>query len=161
MSPRSARSSIHLAPIGVIENEFIESVPPGWESVSHRLVFDPEWTPALDGIEAFSHIYVLFWLSQIRPPIRTRVHPRDRLDMPEVGIFATRTPRRPNQIGLQVCELVAREGNILVVRRLDALNGTPLLDVKPYLPEGDAWPHARVAEWVTRLSQPTDGMISR
>jgi tRNA-Thr(GGU) m(6)t(6)A37 methyltransferase TsaA len=135
----------------VIENEFLDEVPLGWESASHRLVFLPEWAAALEGIECFSHIHVLFWLSGIRPPFQTHVHPRNRFDLPEVGIFATRTPHRPNRIGLQVCELVSREGNVLIVRRLDALSGTPVLDVKPYLPEGDAWPKARVAEWVARL----------
>lgn len=161
MPQRPACSSIQLKPIGVIENEFVDEVPPGWESASHRLVLAPEWTSALDGIEAFSHIFVLFWLDQIRSTIHTRVHPRNRRDLPEVGIFATRTPRRPNRIGLQVCELLIREGNVLIVRRLDALNGTPLLDVKPYLPDGDSWPTARVAEWVTRLLGQGKDAVSR
>ena len=68
-----------------------------------------------------------------------------------MGIFATRTPWRPNPIGLQVVELVAREGNVLTVRGLDALNGSPVLDVKPYLPRGDAVAGARTPEWVGRL----------
>lgn len=151
MSPRSLEPQLKLTPIGLIENDFLETVPQGWESASHRLVFLPEWAPALEGMEGFTHIHVLFWLNKIRPPTQPHVHPMDRQDLPEVGIFATRTPHRPNPIGLQVCELVAREGNVLIVRRLDALNGTPLLDVKPYLPDGDACPHARVAEWVARL----------
>lgn len=140
-----------LRPIGVIENEFLDTVPQGWEAALHRLILLPDWEPALEGLEAFSHLHVLFWLDRIRPPIRLHVHPMNRQDLPEVGIFTTRTPLRPNRIGLQVCELVARERNVLVVRRLDALNGTPLLDVKPYLPDGDAWPAARVPEWVARL----------
>jgi tRNA-Thr(GGU) m(6)t(6)A37 methyltransferase TsaA len=147
--PRSFR----LYPIGVIENEFTESVPRGWEAVLHRLVFASDWVPSLEGIEQFSHLIVLFWLDRIRPPIASSVHPEDHLELPEVGIFATRTPRRPNPIGLQVTELVKREGNVLTVRGLDALNGTPLLDVKPYLPDGDSRPAAVVAEWVSQLRE--------
>ncbi len=152
---------MRLSPIGVIENDFLDSVPQGWESAIHRLVLRPEWAPALEGIEAFSHVHVLFWLSKIRPPIQVHVHPMNRQDLPEVGIFATRTPRRPNPIGLQVCPLVAREGNVLIVRMLDALNGTPLLDVKPYLPDGDAYPQARVAQWVARLWNDPDRTTNR
>lgn len=154
-------SPLQLTPIGVIENEFVDSVPPGWEEITHRLVLLPKWAPALDGIEGFTHLHVLFWLDKICPPIHNRVRPMDREYLPEVGIFATRTPRRPNPIGLQVCELLAREGNVLVVRRLDALNGSPLLDVKPYLPEGDACAGARVAEWVSRLWAKPEPTISR
>ena len=148
---RSLGGAALLLPIGFIENGFRESVPDGWERATHRLILADEWAPALDGIEQFSHLYVVFWLHQIFGPLSTHVYPEDRFDLPEVGILATRTPRRPNPIGLQVSELIARVGNVLHVRRLDALNGTPLLDVKPYLPDGDAIPDARVAPWVARL----------
>jgi tRNA-Thr(GGU) m(6)t(6)A37 methyltransferase TsaA len=140
-----------LKPIGVIENEFLDRIPEGWETALHQIVLDPRWTAALEGIEKFSHLFILFWLHGIHGEIQLHVHPENRRYLPEVGIFATRTPRRPNPIGLQVVELVSRQGNVLTVRRLDALNGTPVLDVKPYLPRGDALPRARTPEWVGRL----------
>ena len=142
---------IRLKPIGVVQNEFVEAVPEGWETALHRIVLDPQWTAALEGIEEFSHLYILFWLHGIHGEVKPRVHPENRADLPEVGIFATRTPWRPNPIGLQVVELVAREANVLTVRGLDALNGSPLLDVKPYLPRGDAVAGARTPEWLRRL----------
>lgn len=142
---------IKLRPIGVVQNEFLEAIPEGWETALHRIGLEPRWTPALEGIEEFSHIYVLFWLHGIHGQIHLHVHPENRQDLPEVGIFATRTPWRPNPIGLQVVELVAREGNVLTVRGLDALNGSAVLDVKPYLPRGDAVAGARTPGWVGRL----------
>jgi tRNA-Thr(GGU) m(6)t(6)A37 methyltransferase TsaA len=142
---------IRLKPIGVVQNEFREGIPEGWETALHRIVLEPQWTPALEGIEEFSHIYVLFWLHGIHGEIQLHVHPENRADLPEVGILATRTPRRPNPIGLQVVELVSREENVLTVRGLDALNGSPVLDLKPYLPRGDAVAGARTPEWLRKL----------
>jgi tRNA-Thr(GGU) m(6)t(6)A37 methyltransferase TsaA len=142
---------IKLKPIGVVQNEFREAIPDGWETALHRIVLDPQWAAALEGIEEFSHVYILFWLHGIHGEIQLHVHPENRADLPEVGIFATRTPWRPNPIGLQVVELVSREGNVLTVRGLDALNGSPVLDVKPYLPRGDAVAGARTPEWLRRL----------
>ena len=142
---------IKLKPIGVVRNEFREAIPAGWETALHRLVLDPQWTPALEGIEEFSHLFVLFWLHGIREEVRLHVHPEDRQDLPEVGLFCTRTPRRPNPVGLQVVELIAHEGNVLTVRCLDALDGSPVLDIKPYLPGGDAVAGARTPEWLRKL----------
>lgn len=142
---------ISLEAIGVVENGFSEKVPEDWEMALHRIVLNPQWTPALEGIEEFSHLYILFWLHGIQGEIGMRVHPRDRQDLPEVGLFATRTPRRPNPIGLQVVELIRREGNVLTVRGLDALNGSPVLDIKPYLSRGDAVEATRTPGWLRSL----------
>ncbi len=113
---------------------------------------NPEFAEALDGIIGFSHVFVLFWLDQInREQRRTlKVHPRGRSDLPLVGVFAARTNLRPNPIGLTLCELVRVEGNVLTVRGLDAFDGTPVLDVKPY----DSWDcaeNARMPEWWMKL----------
>jgi tRNA-Thr(GGU) m(6)t(6)A37 methyltransferase TsaA len=105
------------------------------------------YAPALAGIEAWSHLFVLFWMHRIVPgqgPLT--VHPRGRTDLPEVGTFATRGRDRPNPIGLAVVELVGREGPRLTVRRLDAFDGTPVLDIKPYDPY-DALTDLRVPDW--------------
>jgi tRNA-Thr(GGU) m(6)t(6)A37 methyltransferase TsaA len=71
--------------------------------------------------------------------------------MPLVGIFATRSPQRPNPIGIRAVELIEVCGNVLRVRGLDALNGSPVLDLKPYLTRGDAIPDARASEWVRKF----------
>ena len=97
-----------------------------------RIIIRKEYSEGLDGIEDWSHLYVIFWMHEILDEKRTLMCPRNEPDIPAVGIFATRAPIRPNPIGLTLVELVRREGNVLVVKGLDALNGTPVLDIKPY-----------------------------
>jgi len=92
-----------------------------------KIVLDNEFAKGLDGIEEWSHIYVIFWMNRIVDKQKMLVHPKGN-----VGIFATRAPIHPNPIGLTLVELVKREQNILWVRGLDALDNTPVLDIKPY-----------------------------
>lgn len=117
-----------------------------------KIVVDKELTKALDGIEDFSHIYVVFWMHQV-PEEETKilkVHPRGRMDLPLLGVFATRTASRPNPIGLTLVELRKREENILTVRGLDAYDGTPVLDLKPFNHQDMAL-DAKVPEWHKKL----------
>ena len=95
-----------------------------------------EFAEALDGIEAYSHLVVLFWFHQSERPTSMMVHPRGDPSRPERGIFATRSPVRPNPIGLTVVRLLERCGNELVVRGLDAIDGTPVVDIKPHIQPG-------------------------
>jgi tRNA-Thr(GGU) m(6)t(6)A37 methyltransferase TsaA len=113
-----------------------------------------ELVPSLDGIKDFSHVFILFWLNQITAEQRRtlKIHPRGRMDLPLVGVFAARTNLRPNPIGLTLCELLNVDGNVLTVRGLDAFDGTPVLDVKPY----DSWdcaPEAKMPEWWMKLER--------
>jgi len=140
-----------LEPIGVVNNEFERKPAGGWQEVVSQVIIDDRWTPALEGLEGFSHIIVLFWLNRAREGILLHVHPQGRQDMPAVGLFATRTPMRPNPIGLRVVRLVSKEANVLNVRGLDAFNGSPVLDVKPYLPRGDCVTQTRIPAWLERL----------
>ena len=93
-----------------------------------RLELAPEWEPALDGIEEYQTLEVLYWLDRSRRDI-TRQSPRS--DGRTVGTFALRSPVRPNPIGTAMVRLVRREGATVVVRGLDCLDGTPLVDIKP------------------------------
>jgi tRNA-Thr(GGU) m(6)t(6)A37 methyltransferase TsaA len=143
---------VTLRPIGVVHNQ----IPPGTrriarQEVESEIVINPEWVDALEGVEGFSHLWVIFHFSQSPSPETPRVHPQGRDDVPFVGIFSTRSPVRPNPIGLALVELLALDGNRLCVRGLDAFDGTPVLDLKPYLPEGDSSPQARVPHWLVRL----------
>jgi len=97
-----------------------------------RIIIRKEYSEGLDGIEDWSHLYVIFWMHEILDEKRTLMCPRNEPDIPAVGIFATRAPIRPNPIGLTLVELVRRDGNVLIVKGLDALSGTPVLDIKPY-----------------------------
>ncbi len=147
-----AGTEIVFRPIGVVRNGVTDPAAVRWEELVSRVEVDQAYLPALEGIEGFSHIVVVFYLHQ-RPAgaVPLQVHPEMRDDMPLVGVFATRSPRRPNAIGLTAVELLKREGRILTVRGLDALDGTPVLDLKPYLPRGDEWSAARVPAWLRRL----------
>jgi len=142
---------VELTPIGRIEGPFAQAVPDGWEDVAQRIIVDEPWAMALEGLEGFSHLIVLFWLDRIEGALELKVHPENRQDVPAVGLFATRTPRRPNPIGLQVVELLSRQGNVLTIQGLDALDGSPVLDLKPYLPRGDSIPDARTPKWIETL----------
>ena len=110
----------------------------------------PEFAEALDGIEGFSQIWVIYWFHGNDTPEKRRtlkVHPRRDPANPLTGVFATRSPARPNLLGLQACRLVSREGNRLEVAGLDAWDGSPVLDIKPYLPPLDAYPQATMPKW--------------
>jgi tRNA-Thr(GGU) m(6)t(6)A37 methyltransferase TsaA len=125
---------------------------PGWETREALIEVDPDWAEALDGIEDFSHIWLLWWLDRRdAPPDALRVHPEGRPEMPLVGIFATRSPRRPNPLAMTVVQLLERQGRHLRVRGLDACQGTPILDIKPYLRRGDLRPEASMPPWLERL----------
>ena len=109
-------------------------------------------TKALEGIEEFSHVFVLFYMHQVSAKDKKalKVHPRGRMDLPLVGLFATRTPLRPNPVGLALVELLKRRENVLVVQGLDAFDGTPVLDLKPY-DNWDAVVNIRIPEWRKKL----------
>ena len=102
---------------------------------------------ALTGIEEWSHLIVLFWMDQlVGKPCRLTTRPRHRADLPEVGVFCARGRERPNPIGLAVVELLKRSENVLTVKALDAFDGSPVLDIKPY-DHYDAVTGLRVPAW--------------
>ncbi len=141
-------------PIGVVRNRIREPRTAGWENVSSDLFLREDLTDGLDGIEGFSHVIVIFHLDRI-PPNETRVMKRalgDEIDG-EIGLFATRLPLRPNAIGLGVVPVVWRRKNVLRVRGLDALDGSPVLDIKPYLPAYDSVAGARLPDWALKAMQ--------
>jgi len=106
-----------------------------------------QFVPGLKSLEGFTHLILLYWLDQMRAPTLTLTPP---FDGAERGVFATRSPARPNPIGLSVVRFEGLEGpDTLNVRHLDCVDGTPLLDIKPYLPTTDAEPDASMA-WLER-----------
>lgn len=124
----------------------------GWEEREAVVEVEPAWAEALHGIEGFSHIWLLWWLDRRDAPLESlRVHPEGRPEMPLVGIFATRSPHRPNPLAMTVVELLERQGRRLRVRGLDACQGTPILDIKPYLRRGDLIPGAAMPGWLEQL----------
>ena len=144
---------IVLNPIGYVKTQAVGDEVKDKSRIS-QIVLRDELVEGLEGITGFSHLFVLFWLNQVPDVQRMilKVHPKGREDLPLMGVFATRTKLRPNPIGLTIVELVKVEGNVLTVKGLDAYDGTPVLDVKPY----DFWDmtkDAKVPNWWTKLEE--------
>ncbi|MEJ5328292.1 MAG: tRNA (N6-threonylcarbamoyladenosine(37)-N6)-methyltransferase TrmO [Candidatus Bathyarchaeia archaeon] len=141
---------IVLKPIGYVKTEAVGAEVRDKQRIS-QIIIKGELVEALEGIDGFSHLFVLYWLNQVsRGEVRLKVHPRGRVDLPLLGAFATRTMYRPNPIGLTLVELIKVEGNVLKVRGLDAFDGTPVLDLKPFDP-WDAAKDAKVPGWWLKL----------
>jgi tRNA-Thr(GGU) m(6)t(6)A37 methyltransferase TsaA len=147
-----ALNQIRIDPLGVVRSTFTADSGDKWSTVA-ELVLDKSYEDGLDGIEGYSHIIVLFWLDRIVAEDRAilEIHPRGRDDLPQVGVFATRGKVRPNPIGLAVVELLSRDGHILKVRGLDAFDGSPILDIKPY-DNYDVKENIRVPEWWLKMT---------
>lgn len=143
-----------LHPIGyVVTSQASPGEGAGWEDGEAELEIEPLWAEALDGIEEFSHIWILWWLDQSpdQRPGALKVHPEGRQEIPLVGLFATRSPRRPNPVAMTPVRLLERQGNRLRVAGVDAYPGTPILDIKPYLRRGDQIPDAVMPDWLEKL----------
>ena len=117
--------------IGHVENDFDEPAAPyAIRSVESRIVLDPSLVEGLRGLDPGRQIMVIFYFHRSQG-FDLLQHPQGDKSRPRRGVFALRSPRRPNPIGVTVVDLVAVEGNVLRVRGLDAINGTPVLDLKP------------------------------
>ena len=139
---------IELTPIGVVRNAITAAHrDTRWTEIESDIEINVEWREALDGLAAFSHIWVVTYLDRLSAPDSLRIQPKKPTNSPQVGLFATRAPQRPNPIGICAVELLHVRGNVLRVRGLDALNETPVLDLKPYLARRDAIEHTRVGAW--------------
>jgi tRNA-Thr(GGU) m(6)t(6)A37 methyltransferase TsaA len=117
----------------------------------------PKFAPGLKGLQDFSHLWVFYWFHENDTPEQRRtlqVHPRRNPANPLTGVFACRSPERPNLIGLTACRLIQVQGNVVEVAALDARDGTPILDLKPYIPAADAIPEAATPWWLKRPQPP-------
>jgi tRNA-Thr(GGU) m(6)t(6)A37 methyltransferase TsaA len=145
---------IVMHPIGVIHSPFtgLHGVPIQASRSEAQGVVEvyPEFEAGLADIDGFSHIHLLYALHK-SSGYSLRVKPF--LDDRERGLFATRHPRRPNPLGMSIVRLISRQGNLLNVEGLDMLDHTPLLDIKPYLPEFDVRDDVRSGWYGTRSRQ--------
>jgi tRNA-Thr(GGU) m(6)t(6)A37 methyltransferase TsaA len=153
---------ITLRPIGVVRNSIKEPQPPGfdWDAVAARIMIRPDLEDGLLGLDTYSHLKVLFWPHLVPPEVigsKHRLHPRDDPQNPLQGILATRSQIRFNPILTSAVRLLRVKRNVLSVRGLDAVDGTPVLDIKPYFPHFDSVPDATVPDWVTGIGEPNAG----
>ena len=147
---------MHLTvePIGRVEGSRKEAVDDNWGAERSRIVLDERFeADALDGIEEFSHAEIVFVFDRVDPAkiVSGARHPRNNPEWPRVGIFAQRGKNRPNRIGVTVCRILGREGRTLNVEGLDAIDGTPVLDIKPVMREFLPRKEVRQPEWSTEL----------
>ena len=156
-NPKDARAAVlrclpdivgDLTPVAVVRNSIHDTSGRSWAQVRSELVFRDEFVPALAGLEGFSHLFVLTWLNAVTDDGRAllRIHPTGDDSSPEVGVFATRTAHRPNPVGVSIVPLERLQDNTLTVIGLDVVNGTPVIDVKPYVSFYDSF-DASVPRW--------------
>ncbi len=142
---------LNIKTIGTIETPFddLEGMPiqpSGAEEVTGTITIHKEYEEGLQDIEGFSHIILLYYFHKSKG-FSLRVKPF--LDNQKRGLFSTRAPRRPNPIGISIVQLLKRDANTLVIKGIDVLNGTPLIDIKPYVPGFDA-KHATSIGWLEK-----------
>lgn len=145
---------IAVKPIGVVRSPRKDLSDDFWGAVEAEIVLDDGFGPdALYGLGDFSHVEVLFFMNQVDPAkVETGArHPRGRKDWPLVGIFAQRGKARPNRIGLTRATIVSVNGKTLCVRGLDAVDGTPVLDIKPWMDEFAPIGATREPDWAREL----------
>lgn len=140
-----------LKPIGFVRNG-VKETPVGqhgwWEKLISEIVVDSGLAEALDGLEEYSHIIIICWMDRVdSSDMSLKIHPRGRNDLPLTGLFATRTPNRPNPLSKTTVRLLRRRDNILTVEGLDVLDRTPVVDIKPYIPGYDSVDDAAAPEW--------------
>jgi tRNA-Thr(GGU) m(6)t(6)A37 methyltransferase TsaA len=147
VNPVGAQESIDMAvkqitmkPVGIVKKKNNRT----------SLHIDKQLQPALKGLEAFSHVWVLWWFDRNDNPEKRsvlQVHPRGNILNPLTGVFACRSPARPNLIALSLCRIISVEGNVVRVESIDAFSNTPIVDLKPYIPGYDS-ATASVPDWL-------------
>lgn len=151
---RSAIKNASLvAHSGDLSRADLDRLPSDPRQTAAQIIIDPDYAGILDGIEDFSHLLVLYWAHEVDPAARSlvRVHPMGRKDLPLVGIFSTCSPARPNPVLVIAVRLLERDGLTLRVQGLDAIDGSPVLDIKPYLPSYYSVADARFSAWMDQL----------
>ncbi len=144
-----------LIPIGTVRSPQTEAVDEGWGGIVSEIKLQSGLGAGLEGLSDFSHALVIFFMHEARFDWKNDVvrRPRGRGDMPDIGIFSQRARTRPNSIGVTAVEIIGVEGDVVSVKGLDAIDGTPVLDIKPYFPQYDYVDHAKVPDWVDRLME--------
>ncbi|MEA2111826.1 MAG: tRNA (N6-threonylcarbamoyladenosine(37)-N6)-methyltransferase TrmO [Campylobacterota bacterium] len=149
--------NISLTSIGTICSPFYDLVnmpiqPKGAEETYATIVLKEEFVEGLKDLDGFSHLYLIYYFHEVKEPKLSVVPFNDTTDTPR-GVFSTRTPMRPNSLGLSVVKLVKVEGNTVTIKGVDILNGTPLLDIKPYIENFDKVEGVVASGWMKATKQ--------
>jgi tRNA-Thr(GGU) m(6)t(6)A37 methyltransferase TsaA len=145
---------MQVTPIGQVASPRREAVDDDWGDIVSTITLDDRFgADALRGLEDFSHLEVVYVFDRVsEDDLHTGARrPRNNPDWPEVGIFAQRGKARPNRLGVSRCEVLSVDGRVITVRALDAIDGTPVLDIKPYMAEFAPRGAVRQPAWSTEL----------
>lgn len=139
--------------IGTVKTSVEEPVDVNWGTVTSEIHLNKDFSEGLKGLENFSHAVIIFFMhkSGFDPSADLIRHPRGQKNIPALGIFAQRARHRPNPIGITAVKIIRVKNNILTVTGLDAINGTPVLDIKPYFPVFDRIEKVVIPHWVEEI----------
>jgi endonuclease-3 related protein len=138
---------LNLRVIGVVKSGLHRLTKMDPSDTFSEIIIEKSLAQALDGLNGFSHLIVIYWLHLADGDYSLKVHPRGKRENPLVGLFATRSPHRPNPLGITTVRLLEQRNNVLLVKGLDAFNGTPVIDIKPYI-HSDCVADAEVPFWI-------------
>jgi len=149
--------NITLQSIGIVRTPFKKIAdmpvqPKGGEEVTATIEFDSAYHAGLKDLDGFSHVYLIYYFHKITTPQLQVVPFHDKTNTPR-GVFSTRTPMHPNSIGLSVVQLVSVENGVVTIRGVDILDGTPLLDIKPYIENFDRVDGEVTSGWMQSTRQ--------
>ena len=172
---RQNNNEITIRPVGYIRSDFKtpslkakgedierekgpEQTAKGIKAVRNlvsELIINPELVGILDGLEDFSHALVLYWPHLLPPEGRsiTKVHPMGNKEFPLVGVFSTCSPARPNPVLLTAVQIIERKENIIKVKGLDAVDGSPIIDIKPYTKNFHTIENLKVSDWMKKIQE--------
>lgn len=142
--------TIKIKPLGKAKNKIKKPQLPGWKNLVTTITINKRYEKGLDGIEDYSHVIVVYWMDK-ENECHIKHHPQGKADVPYVGIFACRCPQRPTRIAFSTVPLLSRKRNTITVKGLDIIDGTPILDIKPYTPQYDFVKNAKIPSWVNNL----------
>ena len=142
-----------ITSIGVVHSAVKDGLDENWGTVVSEIQLEEQYQAGLLGLDGFSHAIILFFMhkSNFDNTAHLQRHPQDRMELPLVGIFAQRAKHRPNPIGITAVKILSVDGNCIKVMGLDAIDGTPVVDIKPYFPEFDCKNNVTKPDWVTVL----------
>ncbi len=135
------KSRFYVVPLGVIRKD----------ADNVRIEIDPAYRDAFSGLDGFSHISVLYWFHENDTPEKRKtmqVHPRKDKNIPLTGVFATHSPLRPNLIGLSVCKILSIKDTTIFIEKIDARDGSPVLDIKCFIPGSELEYGIQLPDWV-------------
>lgn len=141
---------IKLKPIGYVKNNVKEPRFGNFANEVSEIILDRKFAEGLKGIDDYSHVIIVYWMDKVKDYSITH-RPQGNPKVPIVGIFSCRCPARPNPVAIMTVELLEHKSNKIKVKGLDILDGTPIIDIKPYWPQYDKVENEKIPGWVYEL----------